>query len=91
MKTHRMSRSTETRNAHKEMAVRGRASLSRGELFAPDQVLTGRRFRRANKLTRTEAALLNVLVRRPDGTAIRPTVNVEIDDNTCMITSFHVS
>lgn len=91
MKTHRMSRNTENRNAHKEMAVRGRASLSRGELLAPDVVLTGRRFRRANKLTRVEAALLDLLVRRPDGTTILPTVSVDMDEHTRMITGIHMS
>ena len=91
MKTHHMSRSTETRNARKEMIARGRASLSRSALLDPDLVLTGRRFRRANKLTHAEVGLLNMLVRRPDGTAILPTVNLEMDEHTRTITSFHMS
>lgn len=86
MKTHRMSRNVESRNARKEMVVRGRASLSRGELFVPDVILTGRAFRRANRLSRPEVELLNVLVRRPDGTTILPTVTDGKDERTRAVT-----
>lgn len=91
MKTLRMSRSAENRNARKDMVARGRAGASRSALLAPDQILTGRRFRRANGLSHAEAAALEVLVRGPDGTAVRPTLDVTVDDLTRMITGWHVS
>ncbi|WP_174290970.1 hypothetical protein [Sphingomonas bacterium] len=90
MKTHRMSRNTEDRNGHKAMKARGRASLSRGALFNPDRVLTGRSFRRANRLTHAEVAVLNTLISRPDGSPILPTVAMDMDERTRMITGWHL-
>ena len=95
MKTLRMSHSTETRNGHKIMVARGRASVARGALLDPDLILTGRRFRRANKLTHAGVVMLNALVRRPDGTTILPTTQpitqVDIDDRTRTITGMSVT
>ena len=91
MKTHRMSRSVETRNGHRAMAARGRASLSRGALFDHPVVLTGRRFRRANKLTHAGAAMVALLVRRPDGATILPTITVDAGDHSSMVTGGHVT
>jgi len=90
MKTHRISRNTEAPDGRKTIVARGRAGISRRALFAPDLVLTGRRFRRANRLTRTEAGLLDVFVRRPDGTAVRPTVTIDLDERTRMVTGWEV-
>ena len=91
MKTHRMSRSAENRNASKDMAIRGRAGASRAELLAPDVVLSGRRFRRANGLTRSEAAQLDVFVIDADGTIGRPAITVLIDDRTRQILGYDMS
>ena len=91
MKTLPMSRSAESRNARKDMVIRSRAGTSRSALLAPDQVLTGRRFGRANRLTHDEAVALKGLVRGPKGSIARPTLHVTIDDLTRMITGWHVS
>ena len=91
MKTLRMSRSAENRNARKDMAIRGLAGSSRAALLAPDQVLTGRRFRRANKLTHAKAAALEALVRGANGTTVGTTLSVSIGHLTRMITGWHVS
>lgn len=77
-KSVRMSRSAEGRNASREMAIRGRAGGSRATLFDPDVVLTGRRFRRANGLTRIEAAELAALLRQPDDGS-PPAVTLALD------------
>lgn len=91
MKTMRMSRTAENRNARKDMAARGRASMSKGALLAPDVVLSGRRFHRANKLSHAEAAALEALVRGPDGTAPRPMLSVDADQLERMMTGWHVN
>lgn len=85
MKTLRMSRSAENRNARKDMAIRGRAGASRATLLAPDQVLSGRRFRRANKLTHEEAAALETLSRGPETALARQVHTVTIDQLSRMI------
>lgn len=58
MKSLRKSRSTENRNARKAYVARGHSSLSSAALLAPNMVLGGRAFRRANGLTRAEAAII---------------------------------
>lgn len=91
MKTQRMSRSAENHNARKDMAIRGRASVSRAELLAPDLVLTGRRFRRANKLTSAEASALEIALRGAIGNAVGTTLSVSVGDLSRMMTARHVS
>lgn len=86
-KTLRMSRSSERRNADNDMARRGRASNSRAALLEPDVVLTGRRFRRANRLTHAEAALFEAVLRRPAGDPADPRFTVTLDDHVHMVTA----
>lgn len=81
MKTHRMSRSTEKRNATKAMHARGRASSSRAALHAPDQILTGRRFLRANRLTHAKAEALAPLA-RDAGERLRHATHFHLDEWT---------
>lgn len=91
MNKQRMSRNAEKRVASFEVQTRGRASLSRSAQLDREVPLTGRRFRRANRLTHAEAARLDVLVRQPDGSAIRPTLSVVMDAYTRTILGFNVS
>lgn len=71
-------------------AMRDRAGVSR-EAVRPTSILSGRRFRQANKLTHEQAATLDVLVRQPDGSAARPTLTFAIDSYSRMITGWRMS
>ncbi len=85
MKSHRKSRSTEDRNARKEMIARGGSPKAR-TLTQPSP--RDRRWRRAN---RHVLARLDVVTVGAGGISARPTLTVRMDPYTRMILGFHVS
>nr|WP_314471481.1 hypothetical protein [uncultured Sphingomonas sp.] len=78
MKTHRMSKSTENRNARKAIAFRGGGSGLSAPLSQSQHVLSGRRLRRAAR----SAARLQAFVVPEEGAPRRPTVAVDVDPYT---------
>ncbi len=87
MKTRRMSRSTENRNAHKAIAFRGGAPGADSKLSEGQQIVTGRRLRRA---ARSRSSRLQAFVLQDDGTLGRPTVEVDLDPFTRAVTRLRV-
>ena len=77
MKTHRMSKSTENRNARKAIAFRGGGSGLSAPLSQSQHVLSGRRLRRAAR----SAARLQAFVVPEEGAPRRPTVAVDVDQD----------
>lgn len=90
MKTLRMSRSVENRNARKTVIARGgRTPLAAS--FRPERPLSDRRVRRVARRTSIDTAALDLIVLNQDGTFGRPTVTVVMDDRTRQILGWRMS
>ncbi|HEX8554318.1 MAG TPA: hypothetical protein VF695_06390 [Sphingomonas sp.] len=75
MKTFRKSASTETRNARRAIAFRGGARNHSPNLSQSQQILTGRRLRRASR----SGARIEGFVVPEEGAPHRPTIAIDID------------
>ena len=81
MKTFRKSASTETRSARKAIAFRGGARSLSASLSQSQQVLSGRRLRRAAR----SGARIEAYVVPEKGETYRPTIAFDIDPYTRVI------
>ena len=83
MKSHRKSRSTENRNARKEMLARGGSQKP----TLHEQGPLDRRFRRANRLSREQLDLLVVSADQ----LMRPTLTIRMDPFTRVVLGYDLS
>lgn len=89
MKSHRKSRSTENRNAHKEMLARGGDPLA--ATLPPMPVRPDRRWRRANRHVVVGTTQLNAHVLNPNETVHRPTITIITDKFTGAVLAYDLS
>lgn len=82
MKTHRKSRSTENRNARKEMTARGGGRTALASMLPPPCPPIDRRFRRVARRRRIDTTKLDIIVLGQDGMFTRPSITVVMDDHT---------
>jgi hypothetical protein len=80
MKTFRMSDSTENRNARKAIDFRGGTRRTGAKIPQEQQVMSGRRLRRA---ARSGKARIDKFMVQDDGTLRHLPADIDIDPQTC--------